>query len=76
MGDGKRKVLVINLTRMGDIVQSVPLLTDLKSGGDDLHISYLAVTSYSEICRYIHQIDRLIPFDFNSSVAVSKEAIR
>jgi lipopolysaccharide heptosyltransferase II len=76
MKSGKKKVLVINLTRMGDIVQSVPLLAALKSGEEELHISYLAVTSYSEICRYIPQIDRLIPFDFNSSVAVSKEAIR
>lgn len=72
----KKKILVINLTRMGDILQSAPLLHTLRQADKDVHISYLAVTGYSEICRFIPPIDHLIPFDFNSSVAVSKEAVR
>ncbi|TKJ40273.1 hypothetical protein CEE37_08070 [candidate division LCP-89 bacterium B3_LCP] len=75
MREKQKKILVINLTRMGDILQSSPLLHVLKLADPDIHISYLAVKGYMDICRHIPYIDKLIPFDFNASVAVSKEAI-
>ena len=71
-----KKILVINLTRMGDILQSTPLLQALKFKYPDASIAYLVVTGFAEICQYIPEIDRIIPFDFNAAVAVSKEAVR
>lgn len=72
----RKKILVINLTRMGDILQSVPLLKALKAREPEAVIYYLAVSGYAPICQFISPIDRLIPFDFNSAVAISKEAVR
>ncbi len=64
------------MTRMGDILQSTPLLRALKVKHPGAEIVYFAVSGFTEICRHIPEIDRLIPFDFNSAIAVSKEAIR
>lgn len=71
-----KKILLINLTRMGDILQSTPLLQALKARYPAASIYYLAVTGFAEVCRCIPEIDRVVPFDFNSAVAVSKEAVR
>jgi ADP-heptose:LPS heptosyltransferase len=71
----QRKILVINLTRMGDILQSTPLLQALKMADPNVQISFLAVTGFADIIRHIPEIDQTIPFNFNSAVAVSKEAI-
>ena len=76
MAVGKKKFLVINLTRMGDILQSTPLLRAFKSRDPEVEISYLAVARFADVCRSIPEIDRLIPFDFGSAVAISKEAVR
>ncbi|MCX6639277.1 MAG: glycosyltransferase family 9 protein [bacterium] len=75
MAERKNKILIINLTRMGDILQSTPLLQALKAADPNCRISYLAVTGFADVCGFIPEIDRLIPFDYNSAVAVSKEAI-
>jgi lipopolysaccharide heptosyltransferase II len=72
----KHKILIINLTRMGDILQSTPLLQTLKKQYPGAEIHYLVVQSFGEICRLIPEIDRIIPFEFNSAIAVSKNAIR
>lgn len=71
-----RKILIVNLTRMGDILQSTPLLKALKRKHPRAEIHYLVVKGFAEICRLIPEIDRTIPFQFTSAVAVSKSAIR
>ncbi|MFH1863069.1 MAG: hypothetical protein ABH878_09705, partial [bacterium] len=70
------KVLIVNLTRLGDIVQSIPLLKALKRQNPLRQIHYLAVAGFSDICEHIPEIDRVIPFNFGSAVFVAKEAIR
>ncbi|RJP79184.1 MAG: glycosyltransferase family 9 protein [Candidatus Zixiibacteriota bacterium] len=75
MAGEARNILVINLTRLGDILQSTPLLQALKAECPSPRIDYLAVSGFAEICRMIPQIDRVIPFDFNGAVAASKGAV-
>jgi lipopolysaccharide heptosyltransferase II len=70
------KILIINLTRMGDILQSTPLLKAVKRRNPRAEIHYMVVDSFTEICRLIPEIDRIIPFEFASAIAVSKSAIR
>jgi len=70
-----RKILVINLTRLGDILQSTALLRALKDGQPGVTIHFLAVDRFAEVCRYIPEIDQIIPFNFESALAASKEAI-
>jgi ADP-heptose:LPS heptosyltransferase len=70
------KILIINLTRLGDILQSTPLLRALKSHDPAGEIQYLAVDRFAEVCRHIPEIDEVIPFSFDSALAVSKDAVR
>ena len=70
-----RKILVINLTRLGDILQSTALLRVLKDGHPDGIIHFLAVDRFAEVCRHIPEIDQVIPFNFESALTASKEAI-
>jgi ADP-heptose:LPS heptosyltransferase/spore maturation protein CgeB len=76
MNSEKQKILVLNLTRLGDILQSTPLLVELKRRNPGAEIHYLAVSGFAEVCRYIPEIDRIIPFDFNAAIAISKAAIK
>ena len=70
-----RKMLVINLTRLGDILQSTALLRALKESHPDAIIHFLAVDRFAEVCRHVPEIDQVIQFNFESALAASKEAI-
>jgi len=76
MTDNTKKILIINMTRMGDIIQTIPLLKALHDKHPDHELCYFAVTGFTEICDLIPEIDRVIPFDFNTAIAISKEAVR
>ncbi len=64
------------MTRMGDIIQTTPLLRALKEKEPGVEIYYFAVSGFSDICEHIPEIDHLVPFDFNTAVAISKSAIQ
>ncbi|MFH1734363.1 MAG: glycosyltransferase family 9 protein [bacterium] len=70
------KILIVNMTRMGDIIQTTPLLQALQAKHPDHELCYFAVSGFTEICDLIPEIDRVIPFDFNAAIAISKEAVR
>jgi len=56
-----KKVLVHNFTRMGDLLQSTPLLEGIKKAGYEV---VLAVhKSFSEICKGFPFVDKIMPFD-------------
>ncbi len=58
-----KEILIINLTRMGDLLQSTPLMQGLKDKHPDATLTLLANSAFEEICRGIACIDRLILFD-------------
>lgn len=58
-----KDVLIINLTRMGDLVQTTPVIRGLKETYPDVRITLLVNSAFSEICKYIPFIDRLVVFD-------------
>ena len=57
------KVLIINLTRMGDILQSSPLVWGLKQKYSDCKVHYLADRSFAAILSNMKGIDKIINFD-------------
>ncbi len=69
------KILVINLTRLGDVLQSTALLRALKERHPEPIIHYLAVDRFAEVCRHIPEIDQVIPFNLESALKASKEAM-
>jgi len=62
---GMKEVLIVNLTRMGDLVQTTPAITAFKERYPDVRISAAVNSDFAEICSYIPFIDRLIVFDMN-----------
>ena len=58
-----KDILIINLTRMGDLLQTTPLMAGLKNKYPGLQITLLANTAFAEICRGIPLIDDLVVFD-------------
>lgn len=58
------KILIINLTRMGDILQTTPLVAELKKQFKSCLVSYMAAKSFSGILKHIPFIDKVIEFNF------------
>lgn len=60
-----KEILIINLTRMGDILQSTPLIEGLQERHPGVRITLLVQTAFAEICKGIPCIDELITFDMH-----------
>jgi ADP-heptose:LPS heptosyltransferase len=60
-----KEVLIVNLTRMGDLVQTTPVMAGFKERYPHVKISAVVNSHFAEICRYIPFIDRLIVFNMN-----------
>jgi len=58
-----KEILVVNLTRMGDLVQTTPVMAGLKEAYPGARITLLVNAVFAEICKDIPFIDRLIAFD-------------
>lgn len=58
-----KEILIINLTRMGDILQKTPLILGLKAQYPQARVSILVSSSFSEICRGMPFIDKVYALD-------------
>ncbi|MBW1975346.1 MAG: glycosyltransferase family 9 protein [Deltaproteobacteria bacterium] len=57
-----RKVLIIQLTRMGDLIQTIPLLKGLFEQSNPSHITLVCVREFSRIldsARFVHRFLRI-----------------
>ena len=57
------KILVINLTRMGDLLQSTPLLNELKKENPDCELTLMANSKFASICERMPFVDKVFEFD-------------
>src|SRR3989337_1536943 len=64
-----KNVLIINLTRMGDLIQTTPVMAGLKDAYPDVRITLLINSAFAEICNYIPFVDRLISFNMDGFIA-------
>jgi ADP-heptose:LPS heptosyltransferase len=62
-GGGMKEILLINLTRMGDLIQTTPVMEGLKKSYPGARITLLVTSVFAEICRDLPFIDRLLTFD-------------
>ncbi|HDH01962.1 MAG TPA: glycosyltransferase family 9 protein [Nitrospirae bacterium] len=60
-----KDVLIVNLTRMGDLVQTTPVMAGLKDRYPGARITLLVSSAFLEICRYIPDADRVFVLDIN-----------
>ena len=58
-----KEILIINLTRMGDLLQTTPLMAGIKSKYPDSRITLLVNSAFTEVCKGIPYIDDLMEFD-------------
>jgi len=58
-----KEILIINLTRMGDLLQTTPLMAGLKEANPGVRITLLINSSFVGICKGIPFIDELVVFD-------------
>ena len=58
-----KEILLVNLTRMGDLIQTTPVLTGLKKKHPDARVTLLVNSSFKEICKDLPSIDNLIECD-------------
>ncbi len=58
-----KDVLIINLTRMGDLIQTTPAILGIKEQYPDARITLLVNTSFREICEYLPHVDRYFHID-------------
>jgi len=54
------KVLVIQLTRMGDIIQTIPLLARLRDDIPNVHVTFVCVDRFSEIIKDVPLVNRYV----------------
>ena len=58
-----KKILIMNMTRMGDLIQSTPLIQGLKDKNCDAHMTLLVSSDFAEFAKRIPCIDKIIVFD-------------
>ncbi|MBI3328524.1 MAG: glycosyltransferase family 9 protein [Nitrospinae bacterium] len=58
-----KKILVHNFTRLGDLLQSTPLLMGLKAQDPRCEITLTVHQTFQEICRGFPFVDEVISFD-------------
>ncbi|MBI4697839.1 MAG: glycosyltransferase family 9 protein [Nitrospirae bacterium] len=63
-----KEVLIMNLTRMGDLIQTTPVIIGLREKHPGVHITLLVNSAFAEICKFIPYIDRLIIFDIKGTI--------
>jgi ADP-heptose:LPS heptosyltransferase len=62
-GGGMKEILLVNLTRMGDLLQTTPVMAGLKKSYPGARITLLVCSEFKEICKDLPFIDRLLVFD-------------
>ncbi len=60
-----KEILIINLTRMGDLLQTTPLMAGFKEANPEVRITLLINSSFVGVCKGIPFIDELIVFDMH-----------
>ena len=55
------RILVINLMRLGDLVQCSPVLRGLRAGHPEAHITLLVQDIFQETAELLPHVDELLP---------------
>jgi heptosyltransferase-2 len=67
------RVLIVKLAATGDVLRTTPLLRGLKNAHPDCHISWITDPEVVPLMEGTPGIDRLLPFGFESALALRHE---
>jgi ADP-heptose:LPS heptosyltransferase len=64
----KEKILLVNITRLGDMIQATPTIAGMKMENPLCHIAVLVEKTFAEVCSHIPNVDEVIPIDLSMCV--------
>ncbi len=65
---GKKNVLLVNITRLGDMLQATPTIAGIKMENPDAKISVLVEKQFAGICDWLPDIDEVLTVDLGTTV--------
>ena len=63
-----KKLLIINLTRMGDLLQMTPFLNGLRRENPEVHITLMVLKEFTDVCAGFPFVDEIESFDANDFI--------
>lgn len=70
----KSNVLLVNITRLGDMLQATPTIAGLKKENPDCKITVLVEKQFESVCHSIPHIDEVLSIDLSMAVrALARE---
>lgn len=71
----KQNVLLVNITRLGDMLQATPTIKGLKMENPGCRITVIVEKQFDEVCRFIPDIDDVVSIDLGMTVrSLAREA--
>jgi len=64
----KTNILLVNITRLGDMLQATPTIAGLKAENPNSKITVLVEKQFSEVCKNIPNIDEVVSLDLGLTV--------
>ena len=64
----KSNVLLVNITRLGDMLQATPTIAGIKMENPNCKITVLVEKQFEEVCHYLPNIDEVISLDLGMTV--------
>jgi ADP-heptose:LPS heptosyltransferase len=64
----KTNILLVNITRLGDMIQATPTIAGLKAENPGGKVTVLVEKQFEEICRIIPGVDEVVSLDLGMTV--------
>ena len=64
----KNNVLLVNITRLGDMLQATPTIAGIKMENPDSRITVIVEEQFSAICDWLPNIDEVVGLDLGMTV--------
>ncbi len=70
----KTNILLVNITRLGDMLQATPTIAGMKMENPDCKVTVLVEKQFAEVCHNLPYIDEVVSLDLGMTVrALSRE---
>lgn len=64
----KKNVLLVNITRLGDMLQATPTIAGIKRENPDCKVTVLVEKQFEEVCHHLPNIDDVVSVDLGMTV--------
>ena len=64
----KSNVLLVNITRLGDMLQATPTIAGIKMENPSCRITVLVEKQFEDVCRSIPEVDEVVSLDLSMTV--------